>query len=141
MQKEEEEEKKEKLTSQSCANLLSFSTKSGPSAKGEVEHLKRISESESCCSEKAIRPQCENLYGQRENIIFLNKEVKYHQWRINQKVQNYLWHDFFSFLIKDNYPYHDPSNPQTIHRHNLIVFLHQKQLQPHHEWTLIYDIY
>lgn len=32
----------------SFANLLSFSTKSGGSAAGDVEHWDRISESESC---------------------------------------------------------------------------------------------
>lgn len=35
------------------AYLLSLSTKSGPSEEGEVEHSRRISESEYCCNEEA----------------------------------------------------------------------------------------
>lgn len=41
-----------------CAYLLSLSTKSGPSAYGEVEHRSRISVSENCRIVKAIRNCC-----------------------------------------------------------------------------------
>ena len=51
-------------------NLLSFSTKWGGSAAGEVEHCIRTSESESWLSEDAISAQSGILHGNKERQIY-----------------------------------------------------------------------
>lgn len=64
-----------KQTKDACAYLLSLSTKSGPSAEGDVEQFRRISESESCCKDRVILFQLGFLH-QQEYIKVSSENMK-----------------------------------------------------------------